>query len=121
MPDTLPDSLEILCCSNNTELTKLPEKLPDNLKELACSNCSLAKLPDALPDMLQTLHCYNNNLTILPDLPESITWITFHGNPLEANYPGIFELRTDAEVVAYVNKCNVKRRFRLISDPDTGA
>ena len=67
LPDSLPQSLEILYCSNN-KLTYLPDLTRlKNLKELYCSNNKINYLP-TLPQSLEKIYCSNNKLISLPDL-----------------------------------------------------
>ncbi len=75
---SLPASLEILLCFNNT-LTVLPP-LPASLRVLMCSDNMLTVLP-SLPAELKVLYCDCNQLTELV-LPVSIHSLLCFGNKL---------------------------------------
>ena len=64
LPEKLPDSLQIINCSNN-QITKLPEKLPVSLQSIYCSNNQITKLHIKNINKLVNLNnfsCKNNNL-----------------------------------------------------------
>jgi Leucine-rich repeat (LRR) protein len=65
----LPDSLEILICSNN-KIEELP-KLPNSLEILDCSNNNIKELPK-LPSSLKKLICNTNDIKNLPALPNNL-------------------------------------------------
>ena len=71
IPLTLPSTLHILHIAN-TELTSLPE-LPDTIHILlCCGNKDITKLPDRLPSRLGMIwiHSYPNLLSLPDELPE---------------------------------------------------
>lgn len=61
----LPPRLEVLCCSYNPKLEKLP-KMPDGLKKLDCNNCSISELE--LNENIENLVCDKNFITSMPGL-----------------------------------------------------
>ena len=117
LPNNLPQSLKELWCNNN-KLTSLPEHLPPNLKILYCTGNELISLPDKLPQNLIQLMCNNNQLTILPDLPSSIKFIYLKNNPLDVNYPDIFNFKNYDNIVTYVNKRNREMRLARMQKID---
>jgi hypothetical protein len=74
----LPDSLELLYCSDN-QLTALPAMLPIKLEQLKCENNKLNALP-ALPNSLLILFCSDNLLSDLPALPNNLDNLTCNDN-----------------------------------------
>jgi len=80
LPENLPKSLQTLECRFN-KLTKLPDDLPNTLKELNCSANKLIKLPN-LPITLQILYCGGNQLKELPNLPSALESLDCSGNKL---------------------------------------
>jgi Leucine-rich repeat (LRR) protein len=107
LPDTLPDSLEILSfdnidihddydvddfgitiaesyrdyLENRNIITSLPN-LPKTLKTLSCIYTDLKDLPEILPPLLETLDCSGNELYKLPDIPHSLKILHCSNNQL---------------------------------------
>jgi len=67
--------LKFLHCDNK-KLTELPEPLPNTLEILNCSN-NLIKVLPVLPESLIELDCSNNPLIKAPILPENLLYLTF--------------------------------------------
>ena len=67
--------LKFLHCDNKN-LTELPETLPNTLEKLNCSN-NLIKVLPVLPESLLELDCSNNPLIEAPILPENLLYLTF--------------------------------------------
>jgi len=83
LPDNLPQSLEILYCSNN-QLTSLPDLTRfKNIKELYCYNNQLTSLPTTLPQGLEKIHCSSNQLNYLPTLPKNLIELICSNNQLK--------------------------------------
>ena len=89
----IPDSVEILICSNNKlkdfkadigdKTIMFYEYLPKNLKELHCFNNNLIHLP-RLPDSLTVLVCNDNKLIDLPELPNNLKQLICYNNKLRS-------------------------------------
>lgn len=76
---SLPETLDILCCSFNPGLRL--ETLPNSLRILSCMECSLASLPP-LPRFLEVLLCSGNELVTLPPLPATLVTLECKINKL---------------------------------------
>jgi Leucine-rich repeat (LRR) protein len=125
----IPSYCKMLHCIDNNLTSLPPLPMKGTMTNLHCGNNQLTCLPE-LPDTLKELHCDNNNITILPDIPESVIFIHVQDNPLETNYPEIFKIGRNndimqidkycQQVIQYINRRNAmmraKDRMQLI-DP----
>ena len=68
-------NLKILHCDNK-QLIELPHHLPNTLEILNCSN-NLIKVLPALPESLIELNCSNNPLIKAPILPKNLLYLIF--------------------------------------------
>jgi hypothetical protein len=94
----LPDSVRILDCSYNDNLTIFPEL--SNITHLYCSfNYSLRSLPD-LPKVI-LLNCINSGLTSLPEeLPNATTVLISHNYFIKLpKMPNVKELCCELGVI----------------------
>ena len=56
--------------------------LPDSLEILLCTDNGLTLLPK-LPNSLKVLHCYCTKIKIIPSLPENIIFIFYQDEPVD--------------------------------------
>jgi len=97
LPENLPPTLQRLNCYGCPNLTRIPENLPESLHRLDCSDCpDLTSLPENLPPNLQTLYCYNcPKLRSLPEnLPPSLQTLYCYNCPNLTSLPENLPINT---------------------------
>ena len=135
LPESLPDNLTKLDCSNVPMFARLPQILPPRLKILAIANTQVSELPP-LPSTLTNLNCEGTNITSLPDpLPPNLTMLNFSRTQIShipklpsslryllANDTQITEipdLPSSVEFVSIVNNPHLTKLSKLSPNLDT--
>lgn len=85
--DDLPEGLEVLECSYNSQLTSI-KSLPNSLRELVIHhNSLLQEIPSALPSTLKVFLINNTELTSLPEFPDTIESLNIISNKCLTKLP----------------------------------
>jgi Leucine-rich repeat (LRR) protein len=108
----LPEGLEILDASSNSELKRLP-KLPKGLRELYTRHCELKELPK-LPNSLQALGLKGPHLLWGARLPKELRALSVSDGNLECLGP-LNELRMLVCVNIKFRDFYVPRNLRMLS------